>query len=76
VRQVSRERVGVFIDWQNLYKGARTAFHGDRGPSRLGMVEPVRLGRRLRSSQARLWCQYLRVDDYRGMVDPTDYTTP
>jgi len=46
VRQVSRERVGVFIDWQNLDKGARTAIHCDRGPSR------------------------------RGMVDPTDYTTP
>jgi hypothetical protein len=43
VRQVSRERVAVFIDWQNLYKGARTAFHDDRGSSRLGMIDPVRL---------------------------------
>jgi hypothetical protein len=30
---------------------------------------------RLRISRARLWCHYLRVDDYLGMVDPTDYTT-
>jgi hypothetical protein len=31
---------------------------------------------RLRISGAMLWCHYLEVDDYRGMVDPTDYTTP
>jgi hypothetical protein len=36
--QRSTERVVVFIDRQNLYKGAR--------------------------------------EDYRGMVDPSDYTTP
>ena len=141
--------MAVFVDWQNLYKGARDAFHDDRAPSRLGMVDPVRLGQRLiqlshgrdrelvdvvlavdfvvmavtrtydvgilvstdtdlvpaleavvglggnrgpraevaawtssrgaprlRVSQVRLWCHYLRVDDYRGMVDPTDYTIP
>jgi hypothetical protein len=47
VRQVSRERVAVFIDWQNLYKGARDAFHGDRSLGRPGMVDSVRLGLRL-----------------------------
>ena len=31
---------------------------------------------RLRIAGARLWCHYLRVEDYLGMVDPTDYTTP
>jgi hypothetical protein len=139
VRQVSGERVAVFVDRQNLYTGARDAFHDDRAPGRLGMVDPVRLGRRLiqmsherdrelidvrvyrgrpdpnrdprgyaanrrqqavvglggnrgpraevaawtssraaprlRVTQARSWCHYLRVDDYRGMVDPTDYTS-
>jgi hypothetical protein len=160
--RASVERVIVFIDWQNVYKGARTAFHGDRGSSRLGMVDPVRLSQRLiqlsygrgreltevrvyrgrpdptrlrrqpapagglgavrrdrgaaaaalpegvagregavvglggnrgpraevaawtssraaprlRIAGARLWCHYLRVGDYRGMVDPSDYTIP
>jgi uncharacterized LabA/DUF88 family protein len=31
---------------------------------------------RLRITQANLWCHYLNVDDYRGVVDPTDYTVP
>jgi hypothetical protein len=31
---------------------------------------------RLRISGARLWCHYLEVGDYRGIVDPSDYTKP
>jgi hypothetical protein len=31
---------------------------------------------RLRIAGANLWCHYLNVDDYLGMVDPTDYTSP
>jgi NYN domain-containing protein len=31
---------------------------------------------RLRITGAKLWCHYLRVEDYRGMVDSSDYTTP
>jgi hypothetical protein len=173
--RVAPEQVVVFIDWQNLYKGARDAFHQGQGSRLLGNVQPVRLAQRLvqlspgrrrelrgvriyrgqpdptrdprgfaanrrqqdawqalavdfvmlavvrvydvgilvstdtdlvpaleavvglggnrgpraevaawtssraaprlRVTQARLWCHYLRVDDYRGMVDPTDYTS-
>jgi hypothetical protein len=31
---------------------------------------------RLRITGAKLWCHYLRVEDYRGMVDSSDYPTP
>ena len=58
--QRTTERVIVFIDWQNVYRGARDAFHNRQAPGRTGMV----------------WCHYPRVDDYRGMVDPSDYTMP
>jgi hypothetical protein len=47
----STERVVVFIDWQDPYKGARDAFHDDRAPSRLGMVDPVRAVPRMRIKQ-------------------------
>jgi len=45
--QVPAERVVVFIDWQNLYKGARDAFHQGQGPRLLGNVGPLRLAQRL-----------------------------
>jgi hypothetical protein len=39
----STERVIVFIDWHNVYKGARDAFHDRQAPGRAGMVDPLRL---------------------------------
>jgi hypothetical protein len=42
----STERVIVFIDWQNVYKGAPDAIHQGQG-SRLLNVEPLRLAQRL-----------------------------
>jgi uncharacterized LabA/DUF88 family protein len=71
VRLVSRERVAVFIDWQNLYKGARTAFHDDRAPGRLGMVDPVRLGQRLLQLSYGRDRELMDVRVYRGRPDPT-----
>jgi hypothetical protein len=35
------QRVAVFIDWQNVYMGARNAFHEMHAPARLGMVQPT-----------------------------------
>jgi uncharacterized LabA/DUF88 family protein len=63
------DRAVVFIDWQNVYKGARDAFHSGRGPGRRGNVDPLRLCQRLmelghgdrRLAEVRL---------YRGQPDP------
>lgn len=37
-------RVSLFIDYQNVYHGARNAFHGDGVPHSAGQVSPPRLG--------------------------------
>ena len=34
----------VFVDWQNLYNGARRAFHGGRGDGVVGQVWPREVG--------------------------------
>jgi uncharacterized LabA/DUF88 family protein len=67
--QVSAERVVVFIDWQNVYKGARDAFHHGQGPGRMGNVDPLRLARRLvELGHGRRRLAEVRV--YRGQPDP------
>lgn len=38
------DRMIVFVDWQNVYRGARRAFHGDGGPGSRGQVCPNRIG--------------------------------
>jgi hypothetical protein len=70
VTRISVERVAVFIDWQNLYKGARHAFYDARAPSRLGMVDPVRLGRRLIQLSHGRARELVDVRVYRGRPDP------
>ena len=40
-------RVAVYIDYSNVYKGARTAFLLDGSPGHRGNIHPVRLARRL-----------------------------
>ena len=37
-------RVSLFIDFQNAYRGARTAFHGEQDPSSYGQIRPRSLG--------------------------------
>jgi uncharacterized LabA/DUF88 family protein len=69
--RVSAERVAVFIDWQNLYKGARGAFHDAQAPSRLGMVDPIRLGKRLIQLGHGRDRELIDVRVYRGRPDPT-----
>jgi hypothetical protein len=69
--RVSAERVAVFIDWQNLYKGARGAFHDAQAPSRLGMVGPIRLGKRLIQLGHGRDRELIDVRVYRGRPDPT-----
>lgn len=62
-------RVVVFLDWQNVYKGARSAFHYNRGPVQLGNVHPMLLGQRL--AQARPGRELAEVRVYRGQPDST-----
>lgn len=40
-------RVAVFIDAQNVYRGARRCFFAGQGPSRAGQIAPLALGQLL-----------------------------
>jgi uncharacterized LabA/DUF88 family protein len=65
------ERMVVFIDWQNLYKGARDAFHQGHGPRLLGNVRPLRLAQRLLELTRGRRRVLVGVRVYRGQPDPT-----
>jgi uncharacterized LabA/DUF88 family protein len=69
--QRSVERVIVFIDWQNVYKGARDAFHQGQGPRLLGNVGPMRLAQRLIQLTPGRRRELVGVRVYRGQPDPT-----
>jgi hypothetical protein len=47
-------RVAVFIDWQNAYQQARTAF-GLTGPGHEGQFSPLRMGLMLAARNKRRW---------------------
>ena len=39
------ERVALFVDWQNVFNGARALFHrGQQSQSTSGQIDPVKLG--------------------------------
>jgi uncharacterized LabA/DUF88 family protein len=65
------ERVIVFVDWQNVYKGARDAFHHRQAPGRAGMVDPLRLAQRLIELGRGPSRELVGVRVYRGRPDPT-----
>jgi uncharacterized LabA/DUF88 family protein len=67
----STERVIVFIDWQNVYRGARDAFHHRQAPGRAGMVDPRRLASRLIEVSRGRSRKLAGVRVYRGRPDPT-----
>jgi uncharacterized LabA/DUF88 family protein len=69
--QRTTERVIVFIDWQNVYKGARDAFHHRQAPGRAGMVDPLRLAQRLIEMSRGRNRELAGVRVYRGRPDPT-----
>jgi uncharacterized LabA/DUF88 family protein len=69
--RASVERVIVFIDWQNVYKGARDAFHQGQGPRRFGNVEPLLLAQRLLQLSPGRRRELVGVRVYRGQPDPT-----
>jgi uncharacterized LabA/DUF88 family protein len=67
-------RVAVFIDWQNAYQQARSAF-GLAGPSHEGQFSPLRMGTLLAvRNKRRESGQLVRVEIHRGQplssVDP------
>lgn len=64
-------RVAVFIDYQNVYKGARAAFTPDTGNHVDGQVHPRRLGLKLKGvgNDGR---ELVGVHVYRGLPSSTN----
>lgn len=64
------DRVVVFLDWQNVYGGAREAFCGYGAPHWEGQVHPLALGR-LIAADSPFDRQLRQVRIYRGQPDST-----
>ncbi|GAA0363898.1 NYN domain-containing protein [Actinoallomurus spadix] len=62
------ERVIVFLDYQNVYQGARSAFHAFGAPYWHGQVDPVRLSVRL-AADSPFDRELIQVRVYRGQPD-------
>lgn len=64
-------RVAIFIDWQNVYWGAREAFGFERRPSGYGNFSPFQLGRLLAAANGR-GCdgRLVGVEVFRGQPSP------
>ena len=62
-------RVAVFIDWQNCYHCARTAFHDPLDPSRYGNVRPRAFAQMLAQKQS-ADDRLVHVGVYRGEPNP------
>lgn len=64
------DRVVVFLDYQNVYMGARSAFHPYGAPSPAGQVDPYRLGELLVSKgPPDVERELTEVRIYRGQPD-------
>lgn len=64
------DRVIVFLDWQNVYKGAREAFCALHAPHWQGQVDPVALAQHL-VADSPFDRQLHQVRIYRGLPDAT-----
>jgi hypothetical protein len=64
------DRVVVFLDWQNVYKGAREAFCGYGAPHWEGQVQPLALGQ-LIAADSPFDRRLHEVRIYRGQPDAT-----
>jgi uncharacterized LabA/DUF88 family protein len=61
-------RVVLFVDYQNVYKGAREAFHSQLDPAWAGQVDPLKLGK-LITSRGTGDRELQEVRLYRGRPD-------
>lgn len=68
-------RTVLFIDYQNAYRGAREAFHRPGDPSRLGQLDPAKLGALLVAQGHNRVLAEIRVYWGRpeGALDPVGY---
>lgn len=71
-------RIAVFIDWQNAYKSARTAFGLHELPNERGNFSPFNLGRIFAAGNGRGAAgELVRVEIHRGLPsnqrDPVGY---
>jgi uncharacterized LabA/DUF88 family protein len=64
------DRVVVFLDWQNVYRGAREAFCAYGAPHWEGQVQPLALGQ-LIASDSPFDRRLHQVRVYRGQPDAT-----
>jgi hypothetical protein len=64
------DRVVVFLDWQNVYRGAQEAFCGYGAPHWEGQVRPLALGQ-LIAADSPFDRQLHQVGIYRGQPDAT-----
>jgi hypothetical protein len=62
-------RLCVFVDYQNVYKGAREAFHSYGEPPNKGQIHPLRLGELLVAKDTLNQPELLGVRVYRGRPD-------
>lgn len=62
------DRVVVFLDWQNVYKGAREAFCALQAPHWQGQVDPVALAEHL-AADSPFSRELTQVRIYRGQPD-------
>jgi len=63
-------RVVVFIDYQNVYRNARTLFHGDAGRHHDGQISPLPLAQHL-AEDSPFDRELREVRVYRGQPDAT-----
>jgi uncharacterized LabA/DUF88 family protein len=62
------DRVVVFLDYQNVYQGARRTFHGVQDPHWHGQVDPLRLAKHL-AADSPFDRELAQVRIYRGQPD-------
>lgn len=64
------DRVVLFVDYQNVYRRARAAFHRRTDPSWVGQIDPLRLGQ-LIVEKSPFPRDLTQVRVYRGRPDAT-----
>jgi uncharacterized LabA/DUF88 family protein len=66
-----RDRVVLFVDYQNAYRRARAAFRGPGGHPQAGQFDPLRLGKLIAERNPWAPRELTQVRVYRGRPDRT-----